>query len=271
MKKFILIILILGVLIMLKPVSVIIKDSIGNIMYRGNVVTGIVATDNGDGSYDCYISESEVAYPKIFTLSANPNLAVGDKVRILYKGGCKELPIILPPSTAVSSIELFESYLAEGATVFLAAYSNRWIGQTFLTTSAHTINYIELLLARKGIPGTFYVEIKEADVNDLPTGPILTSGNTNGDSMPYYLDTPSSEWKRIDLTEYSLLNNTKYAIIIYKIGGDSSNEIGIWNHHITNPGEMYANGKLIYSTTGGVSWTAITNQDGGFKIYGKVI
>ena len=101
MKKFILIILIvLGVLIMLKPVSAIIKDSIGNIMYRGNVVTGIVAKDNGNKSYDCYISESEVAYPKIFTLSANPNLAVGDKVRILYKNGCKELPIILPPTIA---------------------------------------------------------------------------------------------------------------------------------------------------------------------------
>ena len=105
MKKFILIILIiLGVLIMLKPVSAIIKDSIGNIMFRGNVVTGIVATDNGDKSYDCYISESDVAYPKIFTLSANPNLAVGDKVRILYKGGCKELPIILPPTTAAAGV-----------------------------------------------------------------------------------------------------------------------------------------------------------------------
>ena len=100
MKKFILIILILGVLVMLKPINSIIKDSIGNILFRGNVVTGIVATDNGDGSYDCYISQSEQAYPKIFTLSANPDLAVGDKVRILYKGGCKELPIILPPSTA---------------------------------------------------------------------------------------------------------------------------------------------------------------------------
>ena len=117
MKKFILIILIvLGVLIMLKPVSAIIKDSIGNIMYRGNVVTGIVAKDNGNKSYDCYISESEVAYPKIFTLSANPNLAVGDKVRILYKGGCKELPIILPPSTA--SVTTFNGY------VLITAYPN---------------------------------------------------------------------------------------------------------------------------------------------------
>lgn len=97
---------------MLKPVSAIIKDSIGNIMYRGNVVTGIVAVDNGNDSYDCYISESDVAYPGIFTLSANPNLAVGDKVRILYKGGCKELPIILPPTTVTVTAtgEIFISY-----------------------------------------------------------------------------------------------------------------------------------------------------------------
>ena len=86
---------------MLKPINSIIKDSIGNIIYRGNVVTGTVAVDNGDGSYDVFISESDRAYPKIFTLSANPNLAVGDKVRILYKNGCKELPIILPPSTSL--------------------------------------------------------------------------------------------------------------------------------------------------------------------------
>jgi len=84
---------------MLKPISAIIKDSIGNIMFRGNVVTGIVAKDNGNKSYDVFISESDVAYPKIFTLSANPDLVVGDKVRILYKNGCKELPIILPPTT----------------------------------------------------------------------------------------------------------------------------------------------------------------------------
>ena len=100
MKKYIYVLLIIiGVMVMLKPINSIIKDSIRNIVFRGNVVTGIVAIDNGDGSYDVFISESDRAYPKIFTLSANPNLAVGDKVRILYMNGCKELPIILPPVT----------------------------------------------------------------------------------------------------------------------------------------------------------------------------
>jgi len=95
---------------MLKPINSIIKDSIGNIMFRGNVVTGIVATDNGDGSYDVFISESDRAYPKIFTLSRNPDLAIGDKVRILYKNGCKELPIILPPVKPTGAKNIYVVY-----------------------------------------------------------------------------------------------------------------------------------------------------------------
>jgi len=82
---------------MLKPINSIIKDSIGNINSRINIVTGIVAFDNGNGSYDVFISESDKPYPNIFTLSRNPNLAVNDKVRILYINGDRNNPIILPP------------------------------------------------------------------------------------------------------------------------------------------------------------------------------
>ncbi len=91
---------------MLKPINSIIGDSISNVIYRGNIVTGIVATNNSDGSYNVFISESGKAYPKIFTLSRNPNLVVGDKVRILYENGNKELPIILPPVTPTVTIPL---------------------------------------------------------------------------------------------------------------------------------------------------------------------
>jgi len=106
---------------MFKNVNAIIKDSIGNIAYRGNVVNGIVASTGYSGNcYDVYISESEVAYPRIFTLSRNPDLAVGDKVRILYKNGCKELPIILPPTTAVTPPVL------EGWNLLTATYDNKF-------------------------------------------------------------------------------------------------------------------------------------------------
>lgn len=82
---------------MLRPINAIIRDNVGNIIHRGFVVTGEVAIDNGDGSYDVYIAGEAKAYPNIFTLARNPDLSIGDTVRILYKNGCKELPIILPP------------------------------------------------------------------------------------------------------------------------------------------------------------------------------
>jgi len=97
MKKLLFMFLIIGALIMLRPINAIIKDNVGNIIHRGFVVTGEVTKDNGNKSYDVKIAGEEKEYPGIFTLARNPDLAVGDKVRILYKNGCKELPIILPP------------------------------------------------------------------------------------------------------------------------------------------------------------------------------
>jgi len=253
---------------MLKPISAIIKDSIGNIIFRGNVVTGTVAVVRGDGSYDVFISESDKAYPKIFTLSKNPDLAVGDKVRILYKNGCKELPIILPPTTAAVPV-LFESYLAPGATLFTYAYGDIWRGQTFLTTSAHTINYVILLLARRydnSVPGTIYIEIRKATAEDMPTEGILTSGETDGNTLVSSRAEPGpiEEWRRIDLTECNLEADTKYAITLHLIGGSTTHSAGLWS----TDGNPYTDGKLIYSTNGGATWLTLT-YDGGFKVYGK--
>ena len=108
---------------MLRPINSIIRDNVGNIIHRGFVVTGEVAVDNGDGSYDVYIAEEAKAYPKIFTLARNPDLAVGDTVRILYKNGCKELPIILPPvKPTVTRYHAFVLAYSKAAVDYLAMY-----------------------------------------------------------------------------------------------------------------------------------------------------
>jgi len=273
MKKLLIILLIIGGLIMLRPINEIIRNTVGNIIHRGFVVTGEVAVDNGDGSYDVFIAEEAKAYPKVYTLARNPDLVVGDKVRILYKNGCKELPIILPPVKPTELIKLFESYFAPDAQLFNYSYGDIWRGQTFLTESAHTINYIELLLARRysnSVPGTIYIEIKEANENDIPINDILTSGETNGDTLPYAIDNPdvNREWRKVDLTEYNLKANTKYAIILHIIGGTSIHSAGIW---AKMNGEPYPDGKLLYSTNGGSSWLAQSLRDCGFKIYGKAL
>ena len=86
---------------MLRPINEIIRNTVGNIIHRLSIVTGEVSTDNGDGSYDVFIAGDPKAYPKIFTLARDPDIAVGDTVRILYKNGDKNNPIIWPPETGI--------------------------------------------------------------------------------------------------------------------------------------------------------------------------
>ena len=109
---------------MLRPINAIIRDNIGNIIYRGFFVTGEVAVDNGDGSYDVYIAGESKAYPNIFTLARNPDIEVGDTVRILYKNGDKNNPIIFPPvkPTAITG----EWVLPTGHIDYL----NKWWNET---------------------------------------------------------------------------------------------------------------------------------------------
>jgi len=98
MKKLLFIVLIIGGLIMLKPINVYVKNAVSNIVYRKNLVTGIITADHGNKSYDVEIGESGKSIKKIFTLSPDPDLAVGDKARIFYRGGCKEDPILMAPT-----------------------------------------------------------------------------------------------------------------------------------------------------------------------------
>jgi len=71
------------------------RNLLGNIKYRNNVVTGEVAVDNGNYTYDVYLSGSAVAYPNIPTTMREPDFAVGDAVEILIEYGNKEMPIII--------------------------------------------------------------------------------------------------------------------------------------------------------------------------------
>ena len=158
---------------MLKPINTIIKDSIGQIIYKGNVVTGIVETDNGNNSYDVLISESALAYPNIYTLSQSPDINVGDKVRILYENGCKEKPIILPPVAEVTRI-IFVIYGTDanyvktfckddGALIseFSIAENVYWETDTFCVDKNNNFYYLDVsgVLYKKGRTGNAITSI----------------------------------------------------------------------------------------------------------------
>jgi len=80
----------------MRKLSAGIDNSIlGNIKYRNNVVTGEIAVDNGNNTYDVYIAGSDVAYPNVPTIIKNPVFEIGDAVEILIEYGHKEMPVII--------------------------------------------------------------------------------------------------------------------------------------------------------------------------------
>jgi len=253
---------------MLKPINSIIKDSIGNIMFRGNVVTGIVATDNSDGSYDVFISESDRAYPKIFTLSRNPDLVVGDKVRILYKNGCKELPIIIKPT----GLTLFENQPDISVYTPGIKLATTYFGQHFTVESNHTVERIDLLLGKENETqtGTAYIDLYNADVSGHPTGEILATGELDTSTIDWVSGTAggATVWNEITLSNsVSLTSGNKMVIVIRFPGADST-------HWVSWAQVSKTDGRGIRSRDSGSTWSRLYGTypkycDFTFKIYGR--
>jgi len=105
--------------------NIIRNRTIGIIKYRNNVVTGEVAVDNGNNTYDVYIAGSDVAYPDIPTTLREPSFAVGEAVEILVEYGNKEMPIIIGRSKKVAQefTEIEVSYSGGTSVTTLDAYS----------------------------------------------------------------------------------------------------------------------------------------------------
>ncbi len=70
-------------------------DTINHIKYKNNVVTGVIATDNGNGTYDVYIAGADVAYPNVPTTMPEPDFSIDDPVEIAIEYGNKEMPILI--------------------------------------------------------------------------------------------------------------------------------------------------------------------------------
>ena len=247
---------------MLRPINEIIRNNVGNIIHRLSMVTGEVAADNGNGSYDVFIAGDPKAYPNIFTLARDPDIAVGDTVRILYKNGDKNNPIIWPPEKP-TAITLFESQLIF-EDEFMNAYGSRWVAYFFQAESNHTVEKIALYLNKEDAPGIITVAIypNEGSGNFKPVigGGALTSGTTDGDTLPEV--GTGYEWREIEVTPYSLISGTWYSIVLTATLGYKVNWYGKDNV------ETAPNQWRHFSIDNGINWYAGV-FDLTFKIYGK--
>ena len=224
------------------------------------MVNGEVATDNGNGSYDVYIAGEVKAYPKVYTLARNPDLVVGDKVRILYKNGCKELPIIWPPVKPTAlEIVMFENQIIYVITSYSnLANADHRIGMPILAISDHNVTQVHVFCKRYGSPGTVNVKIYAADVNKKPMGAVLSSGSFNGNTLG-----ETGEWKEIDVSLCAFSEGDWY-VIVFDVPGASSWHYFRWYGTFVN---VYPNAVGVYSNNAGETWSYLS-IDYSFKIYG---
>ena len=181
MKKLLIILLIIGGLIMLRPINEIIRNTVGNIIHRLSVVTGEVAVDNGDGSYGVFIAGDPKIYPKIFTLARDPDIAVGDTVRILYKNGDKNNPIIWPPEKPTALPEEYElifnqSYraaTAKTASDYVTAHSSM-TGTAYSNPSGLLVEQQAVFPAGSYLRYNIYRSFLYFDTSTIPVGAAIT-------------------------------------------------------------------------------------------------
>jgi hypothetical protein len=142
-------------------------------------------------------------------------------------------------------------------------YGVYWRAQTFTTgAAAHTITSVKLLLFRSGSPGTVAVSIRAVDGSGHPTGSDLTSGTTDGNTLP---TASPYELREITLTEYQPATSTKYAIVVRVPSGNASNKLR-WR---TDGNNEYSGGGFEQSSDSGSSWAAVQSIDGLFEVWGN--
>ncbi|MBA7585446.1 hypothetical protein ES708_27425 [subsurface metagenome] len=146
------------------------------------------------------------------------------------------------------------------------AYGVIWEAQTFTPVVAHKITSVKLYLLRTGSPGPVTVSIRATDGSGHPTGEDLCSGTTNGDTLP---DTENGKWREIALGDgYNLEADTKYAIVIRALEGDSSNRVW-WRLDYSDP--TYERGCNESSNNSGETWNSFPAYDLMFEEWGQPI
>ena len=156
--------------------------------------------------------------------------------------------------------QLFEYYNV-GDDTYDNFFGANWRAQTFTVgATAHTVTSVKLLMLRSGSPGTVTVGIK-ATASGHPTGVDLTNGTINGNTFTTDF---AGLWYQINFTEYPLSANTKYAIVIRALNGNSTNYVCTRND--VDP--TYTDGDWEYSEDSGSTWIFYPNtEDLMFEIW----
>jgi len=164
--------------------------------------------------------------------------------------------------------QIVESYTTGDDNNWASQSSNTLLAQTFTvgTTGANedfTVSSIKLLLYKMGNPGISTVYLYATDIDGKPTGSALSTGTTNGDTLP---TGAPYEWREITMSEYNLQSSTKYAIVLSVPNASVSHRVR-WRADSSSP--IYAGGSWGESSNGGSSWALDTGVDFLFEVIGR--
>jgi len=162
------------------------------------------------------------------------------------------------------SPEEFESY-ATGVDVDFPVYGPNWYAQTFtIDPASHSIYSVRLLLYREATPGTLTISIKATDGAGKPTGLDLASATIDGDTLS---TSTSGVWYELVFDPPTSGDyDTVYAIVAKAPAATSTADCVDWR--ADGSSGSYAGGSKFASTDSGLSWTADTDDDFYFEVWG---
>ncbi len=158
--------------------------------------------------------------------------------------------------------ELFEYWNTGGDADSADIYGANYVAQQFTSdATTHSVTSILVELKKTGTPLYVKVSLRNA-VAGLPDGADLVSATLLGT----YISTGYAFYE-FDISDYSLLPSTQYAIVVSCPSGDNANYIE-WHQ---DSGGGLANGEGSSSTDSGVTWASDAPADYVFEVWGETI
>lgn len=125
--------------------------------------------------------------------------------------------------------------------------STAWVSMAFTVGTVGTnenfdISKVVLKMWDDGSPGTITVDIHAADGSQKPTGPSLSSGTTNGETLGGI----PGIWRDITMSPYNLQASKTYTIVVHASGSQAL---------LRHAGTEYTGGQAWGSSNSGSTWT----------------
>jgi hypothetical protein len=159
--------------------------------------------------------------------------------------------------TTTPTLSMYENYTTGDDGFSYILNPTKILGQTFTPTTTHYITNVSLFLFRQGTPNDLIISIR-ATSGGNPTGIDLTSGTTDGNTLPTIAP---YEWRNISMTPYLLTAGTQYALLLRALY-TNSNQVK-WREDTTS--SIYSGGTNLISTNNGSTWGTSSSRDFMFK------